>query len=247
MSTKEAFNGYGEELMRLLRLRTSPVAVKMIESEDDIPPEALRPRRDKGEHWAQCQAVALSRRDGITVAMCKEDNWCPAPLMAYGLVQRPNDPNGSHITPYDQFDYGKYIGILTAPLETASFLPEVVIIYSDTNQLRLMLLSLKEEERPLVKCNLFPFTCAYSVTSPIIKNEYWVNLPDPGEYVRALVQAGEMMFSIPAKRLPGFMENFRVFDKDSMYAHEQMMMRPNFPQMDLYKQIFKAWGMDHSD
>ncbi len=115
MSTREEFNRYGEELIHLLRLQTSPVAVRMLASEADIPAEAVRPRRDKGEHWAQCQAVALSRRDGFTVAMCREDNWCPAPLMAYGLVQRPESRGGQNANPYNQFEYGKYIGILTAP------------------------------------------------------------------------------------------------------------------------------------
>jgi uncharacterized protein (DUF169 family) len=243
MSTPDEFNSYGEELERTLRLQTPPVAVKMLESEADIPPEAFRPDRDKGEHYAQCQAVALSRRDGLTIAMCKNDNWCPGPMFAYGIVPLPDN----HPVTYDRFEYGKYVGILTAPLTTASFLPDVVIIYSDTNQLRTMLLVLKEEDRPLVKSNFFPFSCAYSVTSPILRNEYWINLPDPGEYVRAMVQAGEMMFSIPAARLPGYMAELRKFDKESMFAHEQMMIRPDFPQPDLYKNLFENWGMKHSE
>ena len=244
MSTPQEFNRYGEQLERTLRLQTPPVAVKMLESEADIPPEALRPDRDKGEHYAQCQAVALSRRDGLTVAMCKNDNWCPGPMLAYGIVPFPE---GHGAVTYDRFEYGKYIGILTAPLTTASFVPDVVIIYSDTNQLRQMLLALKEEDRPLVKSNFFPFSCAYSVTNPILRNEYWINLPDPGEYVRALVQAGDMMFSIPAALLPGYMEDLEKFDKESMFSNEQMMMRPDFPQPDLYKGVFESWGMKHSE
>ena len=43
----------------------------MLEKEEDIPEGAFRPKRDKGIHLAQCQAFAMSRRDGITVAMLK--------------------------------------------------------------------------------------------------------------------------------------------------------------------------------
>jgi len=172
---------YGEELETQLRLQTSPIAVKMIKNDEDIPQEALRPKRDKGKHYAQCQAFSLSRRDKFTVAMLKEDNWCPGPVMAYGLVPPPDSPAPDTETQYEGFEYGKYIGILSTPLRKTSFEPDLVIIYSDTNQLRSMLLSLKEEEKQNVKSNFFPFSCAWSITSPILHNEYWINLPDPGE------------------------------------------------------------------
>ena len=247
MTTMKEFNRYGEELETLLRLQTSPIAVKMIESEVDIPGDAFRPKKDRNEHYAQCQVFSLSRRDRITVAMLKEDNWCPAPPIAYGLVIRPDDQAARANIQYDCFEHGKYIGILTAPLRAASFEPDVVIVYSDTNQLRSMLLSLKEEERPGVKSNFFPFSCAYSVTNPILKGEYWINLPDPGEYVRALTQAGEMIFSIPRVKLKGFMEDLNKFFKESMFADEQMMIKADFHQPDLYKKIFESWGMDHEE
>lgn len=179
------------------------------------------------------------------MAMLKEDNWCPAPPIAYGLVPKPEESAARAHIQYECFEHGKYIGILTAPLRTAVFEPEAVIVYSDTNKLRNMLLSLKDEEKPGVKSNFFPFSCAYSVTNPILKGEYWINLPDPGEYVRALTLTGEMIFSIPTVKLDGFMEDFKKFDKGSMYAHEQMMMKADFPQPDLYKKIFESWGMDH--
>lgn len=243
MSDSLHHNQYGLDLERRLRLPTAPIAVKMLQSEADIPAEAFSPFRDKGEHYAQCQAFSLSRRDRKTVAMLKADHWCPAPLMAYGHVPRPDDLAAKSKAPYDSFELGRYIGILTAPLATASYAPEVVIIYCDTNQLRNMLLALDEADRPLVKSNLFPFSCAFAVTSPILNNEYWVNLPDPGEYVRALTQAGEMMFSIPGPRLDGFMARLKQFFEASAFADEQMMMRPDFPQPDLYKKVFKDWGM----
>jgi uncharacterized protein (DUF169 family) len=249
MTIIKEFNKYGEELESLLCLRTSPVAVRMLRSEAEIPDGAYRPRRDKNRHYAQCQVFSLSRRDMMTVAMLKDDNWCLGPIMAYGLVEMPPPPPAAGAAPsiqYKHFEYGKYVGILTAPLKTAQFEPDLVLIYSDTNQLRNMLLSLKEEEKPKVRTNLFPISCAFCVTNPIIDNEYWVNLPDPGEYVRALTQPGEMIFSIPAPKLPEFMEGLRKFDKESMFAHEQMMMQSDFEQPEIYKQMFESWGMEHS-
>jgi uncharacterized protein (DUF169 family) len=242
MASIKTYQRYGKELEELLRLRTSPIAVKMLASEEEVPEGAIRPSKE-GQHYAQCQVFALSRRDRQTVAMFAEDHWCPGPAMAYGQVPFPERPGAAQVNLYERFPYGKYPGILSAPLDATTFEPDVVLIYADTDQLRQMLLSLKDEERPDVKTNVFPFSCAYGVTNAIINNEYWVNLPDPGERVRALALPGEMILSVPRRKLPGFMAGLKAYFKESRYAHEQMMMMPDFPQPEFYKQAFKNWEL----
>jgi uncharacterized protein (DUF169 family) len=244
MPTLQEYNRYGEELENILGLQTSPIAVKMLEKEADIPKSAFRPKKDKGYHLAQCQAFGMTRRERASIAMLKEDNWCPGAVLSYGLVPKPNVPGGN--TNGEYFEYGKYIGIVTAPLKKADYIPDAVIIYCDTNQLRIILLSLKEAERPLVKTNFFPFSCNNAIVPVMKHNEYWINLPDPGEYARALTIAGEMMFSVSASKLPGLVEGLRGKERNvSGFADESMTMRPDFPQPDLYKKVFEGWGMDH--
>jgi uncharacterized protein (DUF169 family) len=244
MASLKEYNRYGEDLEKILLLQSSPLAVKMLEKEADIPQEAVRPKKDRGYHLAQCQTFAMSRRDKTTVAMLKEDNWCPAPVIAYGLVDRPDYPGSAQHMQYESFERDKYIGILTAPLKTATYVPDVVLIYSDTNQLRSMLLAMKDEDRQYVKSHFFPPSCAFAVVNPMLDGNYWINLPDPGEYARALTAPGEMMLSVPAARMAGFMADLRKFNDESSFAHEQMYMRPDFPHPDLYRRIFKSWGMD---
>jgi len=81
---------YGKEIEDILRLDSFTVAVKMIQKKDEIPAEAVRPKRDLDQHIAQCQAFSLTRREGKTVAMLKEDHWCYAPVIGYGLVEQPD-------------------------------------------------------------------------------------------------------------------------------------------------------------
>jgi uncharacterized protein (DUF169 family) len=245
--TSGKYNQYGEDLERILRLRTSPIAVKMLETEEDIPEEAIRPKKDRGYHIAQCQAFALSRREKDTIAMLKEDNWCPGPLMAYGLVERPQIPasRASESTPYDSFEYGKYIGILTAPLISTTFEPDLVIVYSNTNQLRNMLLSIRNEERKLINSYFYPWSCAYAVVNPILTGQYWIVLPDPGEYERALGGEDEMMFSIPSVKLDEFISDFRESQKGHWsFARSNLVMRPDFPLPEIYRDMFDKWNMD---
>ncbi len=247
MTTLKEYNSYGEDLERLLRLRTSPIAVKLLEKEEDIPEGAIRPKKDRGYHLAQCQAFAMSRREKEIVAMLKEDNWCPGPLISYGIMERPQEQvlRDKQSLPYAFFEYGKYIGIVSAPLMTTNFEPDVVIIYSNTGQLRSMLLSMKNEERPLIKSNFFPISCASSVVSPILTGKYWITLPDPGEYERALGTEDEMMFSIPRDKLEGFMSDFKKAQEGSWgYTHSNLIMRPDFPRPEFYKTQFQKWGLD---
>lgn len=245
MPTIDDYHRYGEDLERIFLLRTSPIAVKMLEKEEDIPHGAYRPKKDQGVHLAQCQAFAMSRRDKATVAMLKEDHWCPAALIAYGLVPKPAVRSGH---PYDSFEYGKYIGVVTAPLKTTTFEPDVVIVYSNTAQLRSLLLAMKVADVPLVNGHFFPPSCAYAVVHVMLTGKYWVVLPDPGEYQRALTGEGEIMFSIPKERLAGLLSDIKQGeDKMFAYATHNMLMMPDFPQMELYKKLFKSWGLDVKD
>jgi uncharacterized protein (DUF169 family) len=245
LTALDNYHRYGEELEKYLQLKTSPVAVKMLKNEVEIPETAYRPKKGHGVHLAQCQAFALSRRDKLMVAMLKEDHWCPAALMAYGLVERPAIRRGH---PYDSFEYGKYVGVLTAPLETTSFEPDLVIIYSNVGQLRSLLLSFRVEDLQQVNGHFFPPSCAYTVVHVMLTEQYWVVLPDPGEQQRALTGDDEMMFGVPAVKMEGMVTRLRE-SEGTHFCHRShtMLMMPDFPHHDFYKKMFREWGLDVKD
>jgi len=166
--------------------------------------------------------------------------------MAYGIVERPKrDPDQEDPSPYDSFEYGKYIGIVTAPLIKTPFEPDLVIVYSNTCQLRNMMLSLENKEKSQVRSYFFPWSCAYAVVNPILTGQYWIVLPDPGEYERALCGEDEMMFAIPRVRFQGFMENFLAAQEGHWsFSRSNPVLRPDFPLPDIYRDMFKKWGMD---
>jgi uncharacterized protein (DUF169 family) len=245
MTTLKEFNRCGEELEQLLILRTSPLAVKMLERESDIPQGAIRPFRDRGIHLAQCQAFALSRRQKETIAMLKEDNWCFAALIAYGLVDKPQDPELQRFLGFPTFPRDKYVGIVSAPLRTANFAPDVVIIYSNTAQLRNMLLPFHfGGEEDLVGYHFFPPACAYQLIPVMNSGKLMVTLPDPGDYHRALATEDEIVLSVPPARLTKMLEGIREIEKgDFAYSRAGMYMLPDFPQPEFYQMLFKRWGL----
>jgi uncharacterized protein (DUF169 family) len=243
-SALSEYNRYGEDLERILLLRSSPVAVKMLEKEADIPEGAIRPKKDRGQHLAQCQAFAMSRRDRVTIAMLKEDHWCPTAVMAYGLVKKPESVDKwSH--PYDCFEYGKYIGLVSAPLKSANFTPDLVLIHAKPSQLRSLLLTMKTEDVPEVRHHFFPPSCGWPIVNPMKDEKYWIVLPDPGEYQRALTDEGDLILSIPQVKLKETMAGLRKNEHGFFaYRDHQMFMQTDFPLPDFYKDMFKSWGMD---
>ena len=242
-SKLNTFNKYGEDLETGLVLRTSPIAVKMLEKEADIPKGAFRPKRDGGYHIAQCQAFSLSRMEGKTVAMLKEDHWCPTALMAYGMVEK--QPGGFFGEAYMSFETGRYIGVLTAPLKSATFMPDVVLIYMNPAQLRGTLLPLTfGGGASQVKTELFLPSCGHAVVDPMKTGNYIVVLPDPGEYQRALAREDEMILAIPQAKMDTLMASLKQGGK--MYSHREqhMSLKPDFEQPQFYKDMFKSWGLD---
>jgi uncharacterized protein (DUF169 family) len=141
----EKMNDQARDLERLLRLQSMPIALKMLTSETQIPENALRPMQDRGHHLSFCQALAWTRRKGLTIAETREDMWCFEPVVGLGFVKAPPKFLDGHnrypgsarnlaagaawARNMPRFDYPTYKGVVTAPLETASFKPDIFLLY----------------------------------------------------------------------------------------------------------------------
>ena len=255
-------NGFGEEMERRLQLRTSPVAVKVLQEEGDIPAGAVRPKRDRGCRLALCQAFALSRREKATVAMLKEDQWCYAPVIAFGLSEPPDfflegntflnfsvgEPKAARNLAMAQprLECGKNIGVLSAPLSMASFEPDVVVVYCNTNQLRCVLSAIKYKDGYLVQSTLDPAGACFQSTVPVLqKGECQVTVPCGGDRAHAMAQDDEMIFSMPTRRLEDLMHGLRAMDEAGRgYTRFAPDMRPEYPLSDLYVKAGALVGLE---
>jgi len=250
MRTIKDYNQYGKELERLLLLRTSPLAIKMLSKEEEIPRDAVRPRRDRGFHLSQCQAFAMARRQKITVAMLKEDHWCWAPLIGFGLVDSGAagkfEATRNQVKILPRLEYGRFLGIVSAPLKAADFEPDLVLIYANAAQLRSMLLVVKYKEEDLVSCQLDPInSCVYAVVDAMLKRQYRVTLPCAGEHYRAMPGEDELIFSVPGDKVSILTAELKKAEKmRTGYTYTGFEMRPDFPRPDFYKELFRLWGLD---
>ena len=259
MTTLSKFHEYGEELEKQLRLKTFPLAVKLLEKEDDIPEGAVRPTRDLGYHLSLCQAFQISRRDGTTVAMLTKDMWCFEPVVGYGLGEPPEYfrqghnrfpkdvatlEAGSHYAQeFPCLKVGKYIGVASAPLATANFEPDLVMIYCDSAQLSLLLLAREYKEGWNLKCNLSSHAaCVYAVVPAMQSGECQVALPCRGDHYRAMAGDEEMIFTIPKERLEDLMAGLRHVTSTGSKLPRGYEMRPEYPLAESYEKLAQMMG-----
>jgi uncharacterized protein (DUF169 family) len=261
MTSIEKSRWSGAELLTLLALRTSPIALRFLRSEAEVPAQALRPKRDRGYHLAQCQAFALTRLQKLTVAMLKEDHWCWAPLDAYGLVPPLKEPPAGALAMVEspeaarrlwsngpRLEYGHYAGTVTAPLETTAFEPDLALIYMNSAQLRNCLLAIKYTEGTLVKSEFDPIdSCVFCTIPTMVSNDYCITMPDPGDYERAMASEDEIILTVHATRLESLVAGLRRFRQRGTTSRPRATeITPDFPQPPFYRDLFHQWGLDEA-
>ena len=259
MTNFAIYHEYGEELEKRVRLKTFPLAVKLLEKEEDIPDGAQRPLRDFGHHLSLCQSYQISRRDGTTVAMLKEDMWCFEPVVGYGLGEPPayflegynrfpKDVEtlaaGYHYAEeFPRLEVGKYVGIVSAPLRTTNFEPDLVMTYCDPTQLSLLLLAREYKEGYNLKCALSSHAaCVYAVVPAIQGGECQIAIPCRGDHYSAMAGDDEMIFTVPKGRLADLMSGLRYVESTGSKLPRGYRLLHEYPMSESYEKIAKMMG-----
>ena len=186
-----------EQLVHYFRPLTFPVAVKLLAASDELPEKAKVPTRDFGHKIMTCQAMAMARRLGSTVAVGAEDVKCAPSAIGLGLVdpdtlEQPEGPEAVSKT----LDLGKYSYFLYAPLHSAGFEPDVMVVYGNSAQVVRMVQSFTI---PGKSVKTLATALADCVDIAFIKEDPapHVILPSGGDRVFGTAQDFEMIFALP--------------------------------------------------
>lgn len=261
MTKFDVFQKYGEEIEKRMRLQTFPLAIKLLERETDIPKGAKRPLRDFGYHVPVCQGYAMSRKEGRTIAMFKEDMWCCEPVIGYGWVETPQyfieghnrfpedvknlEAGKNYARDFPRLEAGKYIGVVSAPSTIANFEPDLIMIYCNSEQLSLLLLGREYKNGHDLKCGLSSHAaCVYSVVPVIKSGECQVAIPCRGDRYDALAANHEIIFSIPTHKLEDLLAGLRHVEKYGCKLPKNPVMGRQPQRTESYAKISKILGCD---
>jgi len=261
MITLEEVHEMGAELEGWLRMRVHPIAVKLLKDEEEVPEEAIIPTRDWGHKYALCQSLARSQRNGETIAMFIGDHWCPEPVIGLGLAERiPYFLEGHHRYPDSVRDlkagskwctnmpfleYGLYKGVLSAPVNTCSFTPDVIVMHVN-GMMTSQLLNVRNwiDGKDIHAQLSGHAACVYTIVPPLLNRDCQVAIPCKGDRSIALAQDDEILFSLVPEMLPHFIEGLRWLDG---HGWSIPMIQRYHEEYDLklsYKELADRLGMD---
>lgn len=256
------FNEYGKRIAAAIRPISDPLAIKMLETESDIPEDAKRPTEDFDSCISTCQCFALSRRFGMTVAQLFEDFWCPEPVIGFGLAEPPDyfleghnryptgvaslEAGSNWARNLPKFEVGKYKGVVSAPLVSASFEPDVAVIYCNSAQLTKLLLGAAYSDGMDVKSVLGGHSaCVYGVVPPMLRDDYHVAVPCRGDRGRAGTQDDEIIFSAPKDKIGELAHGLE--QKGTGSIPTRFSMKAEYPMSPDYAKIARLMGMKRAD
>jgi len=215
-----------EALSTYVKHQTYPLAIKMLGSEDEIPQDAKRPLRDFGVPFSLCQALALSRKEGLTIVLDKDSQSCPIALVGLGFVRPEVYLTGKYIlAPVNQsaearakaaeatprFEFGKFRYILISPILSAGFEPDVILFYGSGAQvMRLVQAAVFASGDALTSRSIGSGGCLLPLVAPILEDRCKYVLPGNGERRMGLIADGELAFGMPKERFEEVVNGLRL-------------------------------------
>lgn len=246
---------------KLLRLKTYPVGVKMVEKEEGFPDGVKRPMIDLGYHLNLCQAISLARRQGESLGLLKEDMWCFEPVLGLGMTEAPRffleghnrypetaktlEAGRNWAQSFPRLETGKYIGISVAPLATANFMSDLFIIYPDGSQLTQLLIAKNWIDGGDIRSTLSGHAaCVYTIVPVLKEKQFQIAVPCRGDRMIAHASDEEIIFSGPSAFLGELVAGLSHLKDNGRGLPFQPRMGPEHELLDSYVKIGKMIGMD---
>jgi uncharacterized protein (DUF169 family) len=246
-----------EAMSTYVRHQTYPLAVKMLSSEDGIPQDAKRPLKDYGVSFTLCQALALGRKEGVTIVLDKESQSCPIALAGLGFVRpeeylsgkyalapvnRPPEAQKKAAEDIPRFEFGKFNHIVISPIHTASFDPDVVIFYgSGVQVMRMIQAAVFASGESLTSKSSGAGGCLLPVVAPILEGECKYGVPGNGERRAALIGDGELAFAMPRNRFDEVIDGLRLSHEGKQtYPISPGYLKLEYKLPPIYAELRKA-------
>tara|TARA_R110000787_G_scaffold81943_1_gene177457 strand:+ start:366 stop:1157 length:792 start_codon:yes stop_codon:yes gene_type:complete len=207
------------DLNRLLRLRTTPIGMKMFKTKAEM--EAVPRIRRPGDIHTADQIVAQACRNGWTVGVTVEDlvgDQCGAVLGFYprdkdwlagekmvGVWYSTAEDSAAHQDAMDIVEYGQYEAMAVSPLAAGRLdPPDICLIYATPAQMILFINGLQWAGYKKLEWGCVgESACADSWGRALKTGEPSLSIPCFAERRYGGVMEDELLIALPPKYLPG--------------------------------------------
>lgn len=211
--------GPAERIRDILGLGSHPVAVKF--QGNPAPLEGFRP----AEKSRYCQALMRARR-GESVYLTPDEITCPASASvlgfkpapvklrsgempaAYGIFASPQAASRT-IADMPKLEMGKYKAVALAPLGSAPYVPDVVVIEAKAEQVMWLALAWMHQGggRRTFSSGVLQATCVDATIVPFLSGEVNMSMGCYGCREATDMADDEAIIGIPGRKLPEVVES----------------------------------------
>jgi uncharacterized protein (DUF169 family) len=219
----ELVKQFDEMLKEYIKPLTSPIAVKLLQADEEFPEKARRPAKIFGYPIALCQGIGIVRRFGWTLGFGKGDNACGPSLAYLGcLPYTEKQKEGGIVYPLyaktleagkrteeavGKLEEGTFEKILLAPLSKANFVPDVVLVYGNPGQIVRLVQGANYVNGGYVGAKATGrAACISEIATTFKSQDCNLTIPGAGEKVFALTSDDEIIFSAPYNKLADVIE-----------------------------------------
>ncbi|MDK2827091.1 MAG: hypothetical protein PWQ63_1530 [Methanolobus sp.] len=221
----EDIQKYGNELKEVLQMTTSPVAVHLVRADEEIPEQIPH----VGETTRHCQMVDNVRRLGTEFYATLNDQMCKGGASVMGLTEMsPKLKSGEvyyNLNHFASLDAAKATmdrvpmveansikAVLYAPLEKASFVPDVILVIAKPKIVMELSQALLQKNGGRVNAGFAgkQSVCADGVSYPYLTGEAGITIGCSGSRKYTEIQDEEMIMSVPVDMLPALVESAKA-------------------------------------
>jgi len=211
-------NSYGQKMIECLKLKTSPIAVKLVSKGGEVPAEIKR----VDENMTHCQFVDRVRRTGEEFYTLSEDQMCKIGAGTLGLNEIPPDVSTGE-SYYKEFglfgtlEAAKYTvekipvlppnsteAIMYSSLEKTSFIPDVILIICNPKQVMLLTRAHMYMVGGRLETSFVGIQslCSEAVVQTYKERKVGIAVCCNGSRSNANITDEEMIMSVPVELLP---------------------------------------------
>jgi len=230
-------SGLARRLHEVLRLRTRPVGVKLLEVDPDESGLPLfRPLRDFRRRMTLCQAVALARYYGWPVGLGLDDMSCPGSIVILGLAEMPEyfrdgsisaglytedkelgEKLDSHLP---RLPVGRFRGVAVYSLLDAVETPDVVVFYGTPGQMTKFAAAVAYKTGEPVRLEAMGKAGSCSaIARAYLDGRPYLSLPGLGDRTLAWTMDDEMAAALPIGWLRDLVEAMEAQDKTEVLTY----------------------------
>ena len=198
-----------ETINLYIKPQTFPLALKLCQSDSELPERVRMPVRDMGYQITLCQGYGIARRFRWAVAIGREDQCCVGGASAMGFIaERPNEEQEKRL------ETGKYSHLLIAPIEIADFEPDLILLYTNSAQaMRLAQSATRGAGDSVSAIASGGADCGDIVARTTKSDQCQFILPSGGDRVFGGTQDNELIFTIPRSKTEGIINGLEETHK----------------------------------